>query len=215
MIYNLLSVDPAESTGYALVSIDTATNIASIFEYGLIDIDNEAGIIGDACNQMFDRIDQLIVKHDVKLMTCEDYFFSGKFASGSNMNPMYRAAVHMAARRHNLPVEVLNISAWKSFIAGRSVPTKQQKAKYGKEKAKKIFIQQALWERYGIRFPNHSISEKTGKPVFFKYDIVDAVAQAIYFCRLHLNLQVSCDVPAIPDVVFKKQPGKCFEYPVV
>jgi len=130
------------------------------------------------------------------------------------MNPMYRAAVHMSARHYGLPTEILNVSQWKSFIAGRSVPTKQQKAQWGAEAAKKLYIQQALWERYNIRFPNHSLSESTGKPIIFRMDVVDAVAQAICYSRLHLNvISVTCSVIVPADVTFKKPSKKSFTYP--
>lgn len=212
--YNILAVDPAEHTGFAVVCADTATNTGNIFEYGIIDIDTSSGFLGDYCNDMYKRISALIEKHSIRRVVIEDYFFSGKFANGSNMNPMYRAAVHMAARNYNLPTEILNVSQWKSFVAGRSVPTKQQKAQWGAEAAKKLYIQQALWERYNIRFPNHSLSESTGKPILFRMDVVDAVAQAICYCRLHLNLiSVTCSVSVPPDVSFKKPSKKSFTYP--
>jgi Holliday junction resolvasome RuvABC endonuclease subunit len=214
--FNILVVDPAEHTGYALVKIDIADNSADIFEYGIIDMDNSGNYLGDACNQMFDHITAIIEKHQIKQVVVEDYFFSGKFANGSNMNPMYRAAVHMAARRKNLPTEILNVSQWKSFVAGRSTPTKQQKAKWGAESAKKLFIQEALWTRFGIRFPNHSISQTTGKPIVFRFDIVDAVAQAICYTKLHMGLlAVTCSVPVPPDVVFKRPSKKIFTYPPI
>ena len=79
--------------------------------------------------------------------------------------------------------------------------------------AKKLMIQQALWEKFGIRFPNHSLSPKTSKPIKFRTDIVDAVGQCICFGKLHLNLRevkISVDVPQ--DI--KMKPNKTtFTYP--
>ncbi len=212
--YNLLAVDPAEHSGYALVCVDKTTNTADIYEYGIIDINTTTNYNGDWCNEMFDRITALIQKHDIKQVVIEDYFFSNRFATGSNINPMYRAAIHMAARRLNIPYEILNISQWKSFIAGRSVPTKQQKLQWGAEASKKLFIQDALYHRFGIRFPNHSISPSTGKPIIFRMDVVDAVAQAICYCKLHMGLTtITVSVPIPSDVVFKKVSKKQYTYP--
>ena len=67
-------------------------------------------------------------------------------------------------------------------------------------------MQDALWRFFAIRFPNHSTSEKTGKPIVFKYDIVDVVAQAIYYCGLCRRVPIKnivCTVPVPNDVVMK------------
>ena len=80
---------------------------------------------------------------------------------------------------------------------------------YGKEKAKKAMIRDALLERYGIRFPNHQLSEKTGKPIEFKFDMVDAVGQVMYACHLKScssKFSSSMIVPA--DVDLKKRSKK-------
>jgi Holliday junction resolvasome RuvABC endonuclease subunit len=165
---------------------------------------------------MADRIEKIVTKYGVTDIAVEDFFFSSKFTTGVSVNPAYRTAIYMRLRQMGLPYTILNISQWKSFIAGRSVPTKEQKLKYGKQPSKKIFIQQALWEKYSIRFPNHSLSENTGKPIKFRYDIVDAVAQCICFCRLHLNVpKIQCTVQNPPDVAFKKPFKDQFAYPSV
>ena len=143
--------------------------------------------MGDWCNNIAKEVDVLIQNHKIDHVVVEDFFFSSRFASGCSVNSAYRTAIHMTVRSLSLPYTILNISQWKSFIAGRSVPTKDQKKKWGAERAKKLFIQQALWDRYKIRFPNHSLSSKTGKPILFRYDIVDAVGQALCFCKLHMN----------------------------
>lgn len=197
----VLVLDPAESTGYCLVQLDGDS--ATIYEYGLINIaphDYE----GDRCIDLMNKVDQLITQHHVSHIVVEDYFFSRRFAKGCDMNMAYRTAIHILSRQRNLDYTILNISQWKKFIAGRTTPTREQKDKWGKAPAKKLMIQQALWEKYGFRFPNHSISEKTGKPIKFRFDIVDVVAQAVCYCRLYLDLRnVQLSVPVPEDVKIK------------
>ena len=203
--YTILVCDPAESTGFAVVSVDEANSKADIFHYDYINVDNSTNYAGDALLDLSKKIKDLIIKYDVKMVVIEDYFFGSRFASGANMNPAYRAAIHMTVRSLGLPYEILNISQWKSFIAGRSTPTKEQKKKWSKTTANKLFIQEALWLRHGIKFPNHSISEKTGKPIKFRFDIVDAVGQAVCYCKLMIGIKdVSCSVNVPDDVEWKK-----------
>jgi hypothetical protein len=160
------------------------------------------------------RVESLIKIHNIDHITIEDYFFSARFANGCNVNAAYRTALHILARQLNIEYTILNISAWKSFVAGRSVPTKEQKTLWGKEAGKKLFIQQALWERWGFKFPNHSLSEKTGKPIKFRFDIVDVVGQAVYFAGLLQRVKrISMNVKIPPDVQFKKVNKKQFFYP--
>ncbi len=209
----LLVLDPAESTGYCLVRIDEKTSSADIYEYGFIDIDTKSNYMGDWMINLQEFVEKTVKAHNVDSVTVEDYFFGSKFASGSNVNPMYRAAIYIKTRQLGLHYDILNISAWKTFCAGRSTPTKEQKAKWGKEAAKKLYMQQALFERHGFRFPNHSISIKTGKPILFRYDIVDAVAQALYACRIIKGINtVTLSVPVAPDVEFKGAHKKLFVY---
>lgn len=209
---NILVLDPAASTGYAVVKVDGQD--ATIFEYGYIDIDTTSLYEGDWCISLMFHIDLLIQKHNIEEVAIEDYFFSARFASGTNVNMAYRTAIHIRCRQLGLKYDILNVSQWKKHVAGRSTPSKEQKRKWGKEAAKKLYMQQALYDIYGIKFPNHSLSQKTGKPVLFRYDIVDAVGQAIFHCESKYrvkNIHVPVAIPS--DVVFKKQSKKMFVYP--
>lgn len=214
----LLTLDPATSTGYSLTRLgiddDGYYSGADIYEHGFIDVDTTSEFQGDHCINLMERIQTLITDHSVGHIAIEDYFFSKRFCNGSNVNAAYRTAVHILARQNDIEYTILNISAWKTFVAGRSVPSKEQKRKWGPTPAKKLYIQQALWDYYGFRFPNHSISETTGKPITFRCDIVDVVAQTVYYCGIICGLrdiQMSAETPA--DVVWKKRPKKLFEYP--
>jgi Holliday junction resolvasome RuvABC endonuclease subunit len=211
---NILTLDPAESTGYALVRIENG--VADIHSYGHIDIDRVSDFEGDWCIDLMKQLDKLVEGQNIQHVTIEDYFFSNKFAKGCNLNAAYRTAIHIWCRQKNLPYTILNISEWKKFVAGRSVPTKEQKLKWGKEPSKKLYMQQALWDRWGFKFANHSLSNSTGKPILFRYDVVDAVAQAVYFSRIYMNAnKVVLSVPVPEDVVWKKVSKKSFTYDVL
>jgi len=161
-----------------------------------------------------DQIETIINDHNVTQVALEDYFFSKRFASGGTLNVAFRTAIWIQARRMGLDYTILNIGNWKKFVAGRSTSTKEQKLKWGKEPSKKLMIQQALWDKYNFRFPNHSLSKKTGKPIKFRYDVVDAVGQAVFFCRLYLNLtEVELSVKAPDDVIMKTISKAQFTYP--
>lgn len=207
-----LVLDPAISTGYCLVKINGTK--ADIYEYGFLEVQDDTDFDGDRCINLMNQVKDIILKHGVTEIALEDYFFSKRFASGGTLNVAFRTAIWIQARMLGLNYTILNISNWKKFIAGRSTSTKEQKALWGKEPSKKIMIQQALWEKYKFRFPNHSISKKTGKPIKFRYDVVDAVGQAVFFCRLHLNLtEVELSVKASDDVIFKTKSKAQFNYP--
>lgn len=212
---NVLVLDPAKSTGYCLVKLVKGDS-ADIYEYGFIDVDVSSNYQGDHCIDLMKKIKKLIEKHDVKRVALEDYFFSSKFRCGSNVNAAFRTAIHILVRQHNLEYTILNISSWKTFVAKRSTPTKEQKTKWGAALAKKLYMQQALWENYKFRFPNHSISETTGKPIVFRFDIVDVVGQAVYFCGMLNDVRkenITMSVKLVDDVVWKKKTKKVFEYP--
>jgi hypothetical protein len=91
--------------------------------------------------------------------------------------------------------------SWKKHVAGYVTCTKQMKQLWGKEKAKKVYIQDALWKRRRIRFPNHSLSTLTNKPISLRYDEVDAVGQAIYYCEVMLNYKNVTICDPRPDVL--------------
>lgn len=210
----VLCLDPAASTGFCILDVKDDKSSANIIEYGYIDVDTSSNFQGDHCIDLMNRLDVILKQYDIDHVTVEDYFFSQRFANGSNVNAAYRTAIHIFCRLKGIPYTILNISAWKTFVAGRSIPTKDQKKKWGAQSAKKLFIQQALWEKWNFRFPNHSLSEKTQKPIIFRFDIVDVVAQAVYFAGLiHGIKSITMAVQIPPDVTFKKLNKKQFIYP--
>ena len=221
----ILILDPGSSTGYCLVSLksddedgsdDDPTYIeADIYEYGFLDVDLTSEYQGDHCIDLMNKLQTIIDDYGVSHIAVEDYFFSRKCRNGSNVNAAFRTAIHILARQNDMEYTIINISAWKTFVAGRSTPTKEQKKQWGGEAAKKLYMQQALWEKYKYRFPNHSLSPKTGKPITFRFDIVDVVGQAVYYCGLVCGIpkkKITLSVDPPKDVTFKREVKKIFKY---
>ena len=207
---NILILDPANTTGYCLIRTDDDS--AEIYDYGFLSIpDNDH--MGIQYQSFIDKLQQLIDDHGIHEIAHEDYFFS-KFASqGANLNCAYRAMIQLVAAKNHIPYTVLNITLWKKYINGASRPTKLQKSMWGKEPAKKLMTQESLWKKWQIRFPNHSLSEKTGKPIKFKYDIVDAVGMGIFFLAIFKNIVNFTVTKEIPDdVEFKKENKTMYKY---
>ncbi len=215
----ILALDPATSTGYCLVSVNVDSlgywTDADIFEYGFIGVNIDSNYQGDHCIDLMTKVQNIIDSHSVGYIIIEDFFYSKRFANGCNVNGAFRTAIHILARQNDIEYTILNIPAWKTFIAGSSRTTKEQKKKWGVEASKKIYIQEALWNNFGIRFPNHSLSEKTGKPICFRYDIVDVVAQAIYYCcqiGWVPTSAIGCSVDVPEDVIIKRSTKKQYQY---
>ena len=207
---NLLAIDPASSSGFCLFSIDN--NIIDIKEYGFVDVDKSSEYIGDWCLDLEAKLIKIIKDNDIKHIVVEDYFFGSRFASGCNVNSEFRAAIHILVRRLGLTYTIVNPSEWKRFICGSARPSKEQKKKWGKEPSRKIMVVDSLWKKYQIKFPNHSISD-SGKPIKFRYDVVDAVGQAIYYgfkCMDATGIKMS--VGDIDDVDFSNKKWKMYKY---
>jgi Holliday junction resolvasome RuvABC endonuclease subunit len=209
--YKILVVDPATTSGWCLVT--ASDTLANITAYGSTTVPNDLENDGDKCNWLFDWTSKTIDEHNIQHVVEENFFFSKKYATGSPLNIMLRAAIEMAVRAKGLEYTKVNPSNWKNFVAGRSTPTKFQVQKWGKVAAKKLFIQEALWENYGFRFPNHSLSDKTGKPVKLNMDLVDAVGQAVFYCCCICKIpQITLSVP-LPENVKIRKTVKTYEYP--
>lgn len=208
----ILVLDPANCTGYCIYEFDKNKASANIISWGFIDIEQEK-YLGDQYVDLLSKVEKLIKDNDIDEVAVEDYFFSRKSPQGANLNCSYRAMIHMKCRELGKHYEVLNISLWKKFICGRSTSTKEQKAKWGKEPSKKLMTQESLWKKWKIRFPNHSISLKTGKPIKFRYDIVDAVAMAIFHASIYLNANnIKYSVNTTDDINWEKVPKGTYDY---
>lgn len=206
-----LIIDPANSTGYCILDFDELTQVAEIIDWGFIDVDQH-NYAGDQYIDLIKKIEHLIIKYEINRVAIEDYFFNQRSAQGSTLNCAYRAVIHLKCRQLGLHYDILNISLWKSFVNGRTTPTKDQKAKWGKEPAKKLMTQESLYKRWRIRLPNHSISNLTNKPIKFRYDIVDAVGMTVFFASIHLHAKmIKYSIP-VNDIKWKKEPKGTYEY---
>ena len=208
---NILVLDPANSTGYCVFELDEVNSIAEIKQWGFIDVDQH-NYAGDQYIDLLLKVENLIKTNNINRVAIEDYFFSQRSAQGSTLNCAYRAVIHLKCRQLKLHYDVLNISLWKSFINGRTTPTKDQKIKWGKEPAKKLMTQESLFKRWSIRFPNHSISNLTNKPIKFRYDIVDAVAMAVFHASIYMNAKTIKYSLSVADIDWKKTPKGTYEY---
>ena len=208
----VLALDPARSTGYALAHVDSTKDTADIYEYGIIDIP-QFDYNGDMCIYYMDLISDLIKKHSVDHIVVEDYMV-GRMnkMQGVSINLALRTAIHIQARKSNIYYTIAPVSSWKKLVSGRTTPTIDQKRKWGKEPAKKLMIQEALWLRYGFKLHNHSISSKTGKPIKFRYDVVDAIGQLIYCLRGIMDIrEVTLSVDP-EEIVWDKEPKGLYKY---
>lgn len=208
---NVLIIDPASSTGYCIYKFDGTS--ANIIDWGFIDVEDTTDYDGDRYIDLSKKIKHLIRDNDIEKVGIEDYFFSGRSPQGATLNCAYRAVIHMACRELDIHYDILNISLWKKFVNGRSTSTKEQKAKWGKEPSKKLMTQESLYKKWDIRFPNHSISKKTGKPIKFRYDIVDAVGMAVFHASIYLHSKsISYNVNIPDDHEWKKIPKGTYDY---
>jgi Holliday junction resolvasome RuvABC endonuclease subunit len=208
----VLVLDPANCTGYCIYEFNKDKASANIIDWGFIEI-NQHTYMGDQYLDLLSKIDKLIRDHDIEQVAVEDYFFSRRSPQGANLNCAYRAMIHMKCRELKKHYDVLNISLWKKYVNGRSTSTKEQKAKWGKEPSKKLMTQESLWNRWKIKFPNHSISLKTGKPIKFRYDVVDAVAMAIFHASIYLHAnKIEYSVNMNKNVEWKKVPKGTYDY---
>lgn len=188
--FRILAIDPANTTGYAVIECHTPTpRSATVRTYGFFEMANETAYLGDNCLEFQKRIHRLIDEWKIDELAIESYFFSSATRNGANVNPAYRTAAYMLARTLGMHYEILGISAWKTFVAGRSTPTKEQIREYGsRASANKRMILAALEHRHGLRLPIDGCrSEKTHRPIQFKYDISDAIGQGIFAAHIRGN----------------------------
>jgi Holliday junction resolvasome RuvABC endonuclease subunit len=173
----ILSLDPSSAaTGWCFYEDGVITS--SGFEVFLIDKEAREG---ERLNRVRDWLKNMICLFEPDLVILESYFFRGKFASGSDLNPEIRGAMKMACADLDVDHTMMIPSHWKKVVAGRMSPTKSEKRKYGKEKAKKVFIVDSLEKTYGIECPKKIRNPKTNKMINFKYDITDAIGILVCF----------------------------------
>ena len=177
----VLVLDPAKSTGYCVIHLFPEQTRTLIIAYGNIQVTVTDGLEGQAYLDLETKVKQLIDQYQPESIAMECYFMSGadKFG-GCNLNVGFRAILQTLACRFSMPYEMLNISQWKKSVALSSRPSAAQIEKWGKTAANKLFIQQALFERFNIRFPEYCVSPESGRVVQYRSDAMDAVGMATF-----------------------------------
>lgn len=170
----IIAFDPSMSTGVAIGTIRNKKlyieKVGLIFgdhslEQGFVFLDYEV------------KISKLLLLENPNFVVQEGYFVSRGFVQGVDVNFGLRTVISMACARENKPLFVASPSEWKKFVAKRSTPTKEDKKKF-KNKAKKMFIQEALKEK-GITLPDKYIGEK-GRKMQVPSDVWDAIGILLY-----------------------------------
>lgn len=202
---NIIVLDPATTTGYCICTINPGGPVTvegKIIEYGFFEVDIKSEYQGDHCIDLMEKIKEKIILFDIKNIGIEDYFYSSKSKNGCNVNGAFRTAIHILARQMKIKYKILSIPLWKKHIAGKSIPSKSEKELW-KKNANKYFIQQALYTKWKIKFPNFSV-RNNGKIVAHKSDVVDSVAMAIYFMETYLSIKtITCEIICPPDTLKK------------
>jgi len=105
---SVLVFDPANCTGWALIELGSAR----LVEYGFFKI-KSCEYVGDQLIEMMGKAKLLMEKFKPQHIVVEDYFFSRKFRQGANLNPAYRAALHIVIRLLGLNYTIVNpIDCW-------------------------------------------------------------------------------------------------------
>jgi len=205
-----LVIDPGHSSGWCLFTINNFN--LQIRDYGFYDVQRKTDLEGDSYLNYEEWVQTKLNETKAEVIIREGYFFKSRFRQGSHVNVAYRTVIDMVACRNKLKYFVVQPGEWKGWICGRSRPSKLQIQQYGKTNAKKWMVQEALYCKYQIKFPNFSLSQKNGKKIKFRHDTVDAIAMAIFFGFKQLNIkEVEMQVELVEDVDWKGK-LKCFSY---
>jgi hypothetical protein len=93
---------------------------------------------------------------------------------GSGLNFEIRGCFKMAAAEKGIPYVEVSPGEWKKALCGHVNPTKEEKRKYGKAKARKKMTVASL-EALGFTFPKKVVNPKTGKSILIKLDVTDSL----------------------------------------
>ncbi len=194
----LLALDPGNSCGYAIFEVKG--KVATILEYGTINLDpSSSEYVGDHGIELMERVREIVEEHGVTRACVEDYYMNRFQRNGASVNYEYRMALYIVLRQLDLHYDIVAIPSWKAHIKKRIKATEDQKKLWGKNE-KKLIIQYALEEKYGIYFPSTVTREKEigkRKPSSRKLpsDLVDAVAQGIYIAETRMGVtEIVCPI---------------------
>lgn len=193
----LLALDPsATCTGYVFYDTDATPQVAIA---GFID-ELRGDTDGARYKVAYDAVVGLIQRFAPTTIIMEGYFFSKRFATGTNIGPELRGVLKMAAHTFGVPVYISDPAGWKRQILHAVIEQKINppyhrlksndskiarwkkllKKQYGKDKAKKIIVVEAL-EMLGYKLPTKIINKATGRKIAFRFDVSDAIGILIAF----------------------------------
>lgn len=174
----VIALDPATSTGWARFRLEE--DQAYLEDMGVLQVETSSPYQGDAMLSLRTQVEKVLNDLPMSPAMChvETFFFSKKFCNGSDMNLLLRGAIYQLMRERGIDYTLHAPSHWKKFVAGRAVPNKSDIEKYGKAKAAKDFVKNALTQKYKIEFPTHSLVR--GRRLKFRHDVSDAVGIGIF-----------------------------------
>lgn len=171
----ILSLDPSSAaTGWALYE----DNIITLAGFSLAFKPEKYE--GDRYRKAYDWVRSLVRVTKPDHIAIEGYFFSKKFATGTDVNSEIRGVMKMALADCGVDYEVINPSDWKRALCGRTTSTRQEKKKYGKEKSKKLMTVHAL-VNLGLKCPKRIINPHTNRKSNFKFDVSDALGILLFY----------------------------------
>jgi len=174
----LLSIDPAKCSGW---SVFNCNNECILEKYGLVNTTSiKYNNVGEELLAYKNYIIKLVKDYNIDFVVLEDYFFSSRFKSGSNLNPAFRSIIWLLCAELNIPFKIINISNWKKYIGGCIKPDKVTVRKFGRKLANKEYIKQALIDKYNLVLDNMVYDLVRDKLVPTKYDVCDSIAIGIY-----------------------------------
>jgi Holliday junction resolvasome RuvABC endonuclease subunit len=178
MSTTVLAVDPASCTGWAL--FDVSDEHIHIREFGAIEVDKGAESEGAKMLSLRVQIAHVLDKLTERPYHAhiESFFFNRRTCNGSEVNVVLRAAIYQLLTERGITYSLHPPTHWKKFIGGTAVPRKADIQKFGKAKAGKAYIVQALADKFEIHFPSHT--RIGNRRLTFKTDISDAVGIGIY-----------------------------------
>lgn len=189
----ILAFDPANSCGFAFWD-GVAVSQTGYHTFVKTPID------GDRLLEVFRWTKEQIDLWKPDLVLAEGFFASGRFANGVEVNFGIRAAIMMACAQYEKMHLVYTPTEWKRKLLGRTNPTKAEKKRWGKAKAKKEITVQKLRE-LGCPIPKKVTSEK-GNQVNFRYDCSDALGILV------AHLQINNETIAFHPDLFKVETAK-------
>ena len=83
-----MSIDPATSTGWAIFEMDMRSETVTLVEYGAVQVDKQAELIGYKMLSLRRQIAALLDRYPPEHVHIETYFFSRRTCNGSDVNEL-------------------------------------------------------------------------------------------------------------------------------